>query len=250
MMRRAVRFGIAAFTIALVFDAIPIALCSDRDANKTVGKGFATPQEAIAAYRHAIAKKEWSTAFLCFSPASRGTILFEMLFVTGMNENPQFVAAIEKHTHEKWRDAANAILAPTERQINGHRVQDRRVLYETFAKRVIDVPAFVQEFCRQIERQGHAPFEDHGDVTEIKLEGDRAIAYGSPQSIVGPSVTSSKPAQGDPPTEPYLSSPFDKPPRARIDLCKIDGTWYLGFREEQIDLPNPPPSAENVPATR
>jgi hypothetical protein len=210
--------------VAVAFIAM-LLLRSAEGLDISAGEGFATPQAAIAAYRQAVANKEWRTAFLCHSPASRGTILFEILFSTGMSNDPQLVAIVEKHLKGKFSNA-DTIIGSAVRHVDGRHVLDRKALYEGFIKRVSDVPGLVEEFCREGEKQGEAAFEDFiAELEAIKLDGDTAIALGRARPIPDPT---------------YVPPPFDKPQSKVMRLCRIGGKWYLGLREENVPLPDPP----------
>jgi hypothetical protein len=148
-------------------------------------KGFASPQEVVAAYRQALAKTDWHACVLCLTPASQGAVIRESLFLAGMSRDPKLINTIETHLRFKYFDdnEVAAMVGSKERKWfykslgeppsgDGETVDNW--LYQVFQKRVGDVPAFLTDCCLQSPEPIIADF---GEIDGIRIEGDKASGY-------------------------------------------------------------------------
>ena len=186
------------------------------------GKIVTTPQEVVAVYRRAHATKDWRTCFLCLTPEARGATLLEFCFVAGMGNSPELVKIIEKHVKVKFfEDAARGLgskemdelFKPAVKQVDGRQELDRALLYQSFKKRIKDLPALVDDCCQQ-----WALFTDFGEVKEIKVEGEKAAGYWT---------RTSAPVDPDPRRYDCLPPEAHLPQYYAIHFCRIGGSWFL-----------------------
>jgi hypothetical protein len=150
-------------------------------------KVFASPQEVVAAYGQARAKKDWQACARCLTPASQGAVVREVLFIAGMSRSTDLIKTIEKHVNLKLLDdkdptefaeskEVQEFLKSSERPPGDDDESQDAWLYEIFRKRVGDVPAFLADCCR------HSPTYFFGDgekldCDRIRIEGDKAAGY-------------------------------------------------------------------------
>jgi hypothetical protein len=142
-------------------------------------KVFASPQDVVTAYRQAYAKKDWAACVLCLTPAARGEVVREFLFVAGMGNSPKLAKALDKSLKLKLSDdtgteskEAREFFEPLAKLPTGDEEADNVLLYETFQKRIGDVPAFLAELCQQ------APIlAECEEIDGIRSEGDKASGY-------------------------------------------------------------------------
>jgi hypothetical protein len=194
---------------AVVCAGVGLAVCSFcRAADApTATKTFATPQEVVTAYRHAHEKGDWRTCFVCLTPDARGWTMQEFCFVISMGNSPELVKAIGKHTKAKFDEKYfDPIYQSASKQVNGHDEVDHALLYEAFAKRIPDLPSLVADACEQWPL-----FADFGEVTNIKVEGDKAAGSLTPFP------------QNAPPLGPIPANELLR----FIHFRKIGGTWLI-----------------------
>ena len=151
---------------------------------------FASPFDVVAAYNQAVARKDWQAYARCLAPASQGAVVREMVFLamTGGKKCPGLIKAIEKHLGFKLIDASNfpgSFVESREAEEFLQSLGDQpgedlesanNRLYETFRKRVGDVPAFLDDCFPELQRspEGHGkPIECEG----IRVGGDKASGY-------------------------------------------------------------------------
>jgi hypothetical protein len=186
----------------------PLLGCAEGDGNAGV-KGSDTPQAVVATYRHAFARKDWRTCFLCYDPKMRADFLSHMFYGVAVSRDAELDAIIKKRLSSKFDESA----VPDVRQDN--RTSKELRVYEALQKQLDDLPEFVDETCRRLDALGQSAFTELGDVRDISIQGDRAVAYWKPS-----------------PVKQHGQPPADK--RQPVHFRKMDGKWYM-------TIPDPPP---------
>lgn len=189
----------------------PLLGCAEGDGNAGV-KGSDTPQAVVATYRHAFARKDWRTCFLCYDPKMRADFLSHMFYGVAVSRDAKLDAIFKKQLSDKFA-SNDEIGIPTVRR-DSRTAEELRV-YEALQKQLDDLPGFVDEICRRFDAMGQETFSELGDVRELSIQGDRAIGYWNRSPI-----------------KQHGQSPADKP--RPVHFRKMDGKWYM-------TIPDPPP---------
>ena len=201
------------------FPAPPNAPEIDEKAAAEKAGPFASPQELIAAYRQAYAKKDWRRCAICLSPAAQGTAIREFFFVGGVSPdvNRKLKPAMEKHLGKPDGDAPEDREALEEFQKilsglpTGSEEGDGKLFYEAFRKRIADIPGFLADCWKQ-----YPNLKDLGEIRGIVVEGDKASGFWTREF---------------PPPKPgnvlREVNPFDLPRHYPCHFRRIDGGWVF-----------------------
>ena len=74
---------------------IAVANANEKDSHH--GSGFRTPQNAVAAYRNAVATQDWPAVYACYTPFAQRTALAEMLYSIAASGSPERLAIGKSH---------------------------------------------------------------------------------------------------------------------------------------------------------
>lgn len=90
-----------ALLAAALFAISPVSFADERPSPKSP-KAYNSPREVFEAYREAIGKRNWRTAFLCWVPERREDQVFEAYFGCNMKPGkPEVIAALKKYGVEE-----------------------------------------------------------------------------------------------------------------------------------------------------
>jgi hypothetical protein len=203
--------SLIAFTLLAVLLLPPLLVVAEPDANSGQ-KGNDTPQALVATYRHALARKEWRTCFLCYDPKMRADFLSHMFYGVGVSRDAKLAEIVEKRLGNQFA-STDEVAIPNVRRDS--RTAKELHMYEALQRQLRDLPGFVDEICRRLDVLGQRTFPELGDVRDISIQGDGAVGYWNPS-----------------PVKQHGQPPADK--RQTVHFCKIDGRWYM-------TIPDSPP---------
>ena len=104
------------------------------------------------------------------------------------------------------------IFKPAVKQVNGCEELDDALLYQSLEKRIGNIPDFVNDCCQQ-----WGVFADSGNVSGIKIEGDKAAGYEA-RIATAPNP---KDLENGPPPENYLPQYYP------YHFRRVDGSWLF-----------------------
>jgi hypothetical protein len=103
-----IRLAVAVCVYVALLAGMSAVFSADATPEKHVAKSYSSPQEAFNAWRAAMEKHDWRTAFLSETPSARNAEVFALFVECGMKGGPKVQALLKKFGVEDASGQLNA----------------------------------------------------------------------------------------------------------------------------------------------
>ncbi|MGE0535729.1 MAG: hypothetical protein AB7O68_12190 [Pirellulales bacterium] len=182
---------------------------ADDNAKAETASGYNSPVKAFDAYRNAISKRDWRTAFHCWAPEWREHLIFETVFACHLKpDSPKVLALLKAHAADeaiinaaydaRYQERHGVDLARLNADYEAKRAAadpppmpptDAALLREVVCSQIADKPGFYAEAANILVTDGATP--RIGKLEKLTIRGDKAVGWAN-ETIHGVRSTGGK----------------------------------------------------------